>query len=150
MSVAPIQITPMSADDLATVVALEDRVQDFPWSIGNFRDALTAGYDSRVVREDGKLVAFVVTMPVVDEVHLLVIGVAPERQRAGLGTRLLEMLCVEARAAGRLRMLLEVRPSNATALAFYRRAGFTEIGRRRGYYPAPEGREDAIVMAKQL
>ncbi len=143
-------VAQMSADDLAAVVALEERVQAFPWSSGNFRDALAAGYDCRVVREDGKLVAFVVTMPAVDEVHLLVIGVAPERQRAGLGSRLLATLCAEARAAGMARLLLEVRPSNAAAVAFYQHAGFAEIGRRRGYYPAHEGREDAIVMAKRL
>jgi len=143
----------MTADDLAEVVALEARVQAFPWSIGNFRDALAAGNDCRVGREDGKLVAFVVTMPAVDEVHLLVIAVTPERQRAGLASRLLNLVCAEARAAGMARMLLEVRPSNAAALAFYNRAGFAEIGRRRGYYPAPVamgGREDAIVMARTL
>jgi ribosomal protein S18 acetylase RimI-like enzyme len=48
------------------------------------------------------------------------------------------------------RMLLEVRPSNESAIAFYRQAGFSEIGRRRGYYPASAGREDAIVMAREL
>lgn len=146
-------LAPMTADDLAAVVALEERVQAFPWSIGNFRDALAAGNDCRVGREDGKLVAFVVTMPAVDEVHLLVIAVTPERQRAGLASRLLSLVCAEARAAGMTRMLLEVRPSNAAALAFYNRAGFAEIGRRRGYYPAPVemgGREDAIVMARTL
>lgn len=140
----------MTADDLAAVLALEERVQDFPWSIGNFRDALAAGYDCRVGREDGQLAAFIVTMGAVDEVHLLVIAVAPERQRAGLASRLLDRVCAEARAAGMARMLLEVRPSNAAALAFYNRAGFAEIGRRRGYYPAREGREDAIVMARTL
>lgn len=150
MSVAPMNVARMSADDLAEVVALEARIQAFPWSSGNFRDALTAGYDCRIVRENGRLAAFAVTMPAVDEAHLLVIGVAPERQRAGLGSRLLDLLCAEARAAGMARLLLEVRPSNAAAVAFYRHAGFAEIGRRRGYYPAHEGREDAIVMAKRL
>lgn len=140
----------MTADDLAAVLALEERVQAFPWSIGNFRDALAAGYDCRVGREDGQLVGFIVAMHAVDETHLLAIAVAPERQRCGLANRLLEAVCADARAAGMMRMLLEVRPSNTIALAFYRRAGFAEIGRRRGYYPAHEGREDAIVMAKTL
>lgn len=140
----------MTADDLAEVLALEERVQAFPWSSGNFRDALAAGYDCRVGREDGRLVAFIILMRAVDEIHLLVIAVAPERQRAGVARALLETVCAEARAAGMTRMLLEVRPSNAAALAFYHRAGFAEIGRRRGYYPAHEGREDAIVMARTL
>lgn len=143
-------VAPMTDADLTEVVALEERVQAFPWSSGNFRDALAAGYDCRVAREDGKLTAFAVAMRAVDEVHLLVIAVAPERQRTGLGSRLLKSLCAEAHAAGMARLLLEVRPSNAAAIAFYNHAGFAEIGRRRGYYPAHEGREDAIVMAKPL
>lgn len=144
---------PMTAVDLAEVVALEERVQAFPWSIGNFRDALAAGYGAWLARELGALAGFVVTMPAVDEVHLLVIGVAPQRQRSGLGSALLDHALEEARRAGMGRMLLEVRPSNATALAFYARREFVEIGRRRGYYPAPVdmgGREDAIVMARIL
>lgn len=143
-------VAPMTADDLAEVVALEERVQAFPWTPGNFRDALAAGYGCWVEREDGKLAAFAVTMSAVDETHLLVIAVAPERQRTGRGRAMLEFLCAAARREGMARLLLEVRPSNAAAVAFYQQAGFAEIGRRRGYYPAHEGREDAIVMAKRL
>lgn len=141
---------PMGTDDLAEVVALEERVQAFPWSSGNFRDALVAGYGAWVAREQEALDGFVVTMPAVDEVHLLVIAVAPQRQRGGLGAALLAYACEQARQAGMGRMLLEVRPSNQAAIAFYRQFDFVEIGRRRGYYPAAEGREDAIVMAKTL
>lgn len=141
---------PMGTDDLAEVVALEARVQAFPWSIGNFRDALVAGYGAWVAPGEEGLAGFVVTMPAVDEVHLLVIAVAPQRQRSGLGAALLAHACKEARQAGMVRMLLEVRPSNQAAVAFYRNFDFVEIGRRRGYYPALEGREDAIVMAKTL
>lgn len=140
----------MTMADLAEVVALEDRVQAFPWSIGNFRDALAAGYGAWLSRDQGVLDGFVVTMPAVDEVHLLVIAVAPQRQRSGLGAALLAHACSTARQAGMGRMLLEVRPSNQAAVAFYRHFDFVEIGRRRGYYPALEGREDAIVMAKTL
>lgn len=141
---------PMTESDLAEVTALEERLQSFPWSLGNFRDALSAGYGASLLREDGVVIGFVVTMPAVDETHLLVIGVAPHRQRSGLGRALLVHAENVARQAGMTRMLLEVRPSNAAALHFYRRTGFAEIGRRRGYYPAEAGREDAIVMAKTL
>jgi len=140
----------MTEVDLADVVALEQRLQQHPWTPGNFRDSLTAGHAGWVQREDGNLCAFAVTMAVVDEEHLLIIGVVPERWRHGLGGKLLTFLQVRARDASRKRMLLEVRSSNQAAIAFYRHAGFTEIGRRRGYYPAHEGREDAIVMAKDL
>ncbi len=141
---------PMTAADLAEVVAVEQRIHRFPWSAGNFADSLAAGYEAWLQRADGRLVAFAVLMPAVDEAHLLDIGVVPERQRGGLGRALLEFLCDRARRQGMRRMLLEVRPSNAAAIAFYRRHDFVEIGRRRGYYPAPEGREDALVMARTL
>jgi ribosomal-protein-alanine acetyltransferase len=144
------QYARMRETDLAEVVALEERIQAFPWTPGNFHDALASGYDCWLQREPDGVTAFAVTMPVVDETHLLDIGVAPERQRSGLGRALLAFLENEARQAGMARMLLEVRPSNERALAFYIQAGFVEIGRRRGYYPAAEGREDAIVMAKDL
>lgn len=141
---------PMTADDLAAVVAAEQRIHRFPWTPGNFADSLAAGYEAWLQHADNALVAFAVLMPVVDEAHLLNISVVPERQRSGLGRALLEFLCARARQNGMTRMLLEVRPSNGNAIAFYQRFDFVEIGRRRGYYPAPEGREDALVMAKQL
>lgn len=145
-----IAFLPMCDADISQVAGLEAGIQPHPWTEGNFRDSLAAGYGCWVAREDGALVAFAVVMPAVDEIHLLVIGVAPERQRSGLGAAMLEFVQAAARAAGMVRMLLEVRPSNGNALAFYRRHGFAEIGRRRAYYPAGEGREDAIVMARAL
>jgi len=55
-----------------------------------------------------------------------------------------------ARSDGATRMLLEVRAANEPAIAFYRRFGFSQIGLRRGYYPATIGREDALVFDKDL
>jgi ribosomal-protein-alanine acetyltransferase len=140
---------PMTPDDLDAVLAIEEAVQEFPWTRGNFADAIEAGYDAWVMREADRVIGFAVLMHAVDEAHLLVIGIAPERQRAGRGRALLEFLAARARTAGITRLLLEVRPSNEAALAFYRQAGFAEIGRRRAYYPARDGREDAIVMARE-
>ena len=93
---------------------------------------------------------FAVLMRAVDEIHLLVIGIVPECQRGGRGGALLDYVTARAREAAMARMLLEVRPSNDAAIAFYRQAGFVEVGRRRGYYPASAGREDAIVMVRDL
>lgn len=143
-------IQSMSQSDLAEVLAVEERIQRFPWTLGNFRDSLAAGHAGWVAREDGRVTAFAVTMAAVDEVHLLVIGVDAALQHGGRGRALLEFLLERARPSGMSRMLLEVRPSNQPAIAFYRKHDFAEIGRRRGYYPAPEGREDAIVMARTL
>ncbi len=143
-------VVPMTATDIEAVLGIEQRIQQFPWTRGNFVDALAAGYDVWLAREGERLLGFVVLMHAVDEIHLLVIGMAPEYQRSGRGRALLDFATGQARTAGMLRMLLEVRPSNVPAIAFYINAGFVEIGRRRGYYPASAGREDAIVMAKDL
>lgn len=140
----------MTADDLDEVAALEARIQAFPWSLGNFRDSLLSGHGCWLRRIAGRVAAFAVTMPAVEEMELLDIGVAPDLQRHGLGRALLDFLCTQARQDGMQRLLLEVRPSNASAIAFYRHLDFVEIARRRGYYPAIEGREDAIVMVKNL
>lgn len=143
-------IAPLTSADLAAVLAIEEAVQAYPWTYGNFADALAAGNDAWTGRLGGAIIGFAVLMRAVDEIHLLVIGIAPAHQRGGCGRQLLEYAMQQARAAGMTRMLLEVRPSNVAASGFYRHAGFAEIGRRRSYYPAATGREDAIVMAREL
>ena len=75
---------------------------------------------------------------------------APRHQRQGLGGLLLAAALRAAVAAGAGRCLLEVRASNRAALALYRRQGFTEDGVRKNYYPAGAGREDALLMSKEL
>lgn len=138
----------MTAHDLDAVQALEARLQTHPWTRGNFADALAAGNWAWVVRAHGGVIAYAVLLAAADEVELLVLGVAPEHQRRGVGRALLEHACQAARRAGKARLLLEVRVSNTAARAFYARLGFHEIGRRRGYYQAATGREDALLMAK--
>jgi ribosomal-protein-alanine N-acetyltransferase len=96
------------------------------------------------------MVGYAIVMQVVDEAHLLNISVLPELQRGGRGSDLLAHLLDQARQRAATRMLLEVRPGNLAGQGFYRRHGFVEIGRRRDYYPAHAGREDAIVMAREL
>ncbi len=141
---------PMETGDLDAVMAIEKDVYPFPWTRGNFADSLGAQHCALVCLEQGAMVGYAVMMLVLDEAHLLNISIAAERQRAGLGSELIEHLFDVARASGARRMLLEVRPSNASGGGLYRRYGFKEIGRRRGYYPAHAGREDAIVMEHML
>ena len=140
----------MTAADLDAVAEVERRVYPFPWTRGNFADSLAAGHGAWLAQEGGTMTAYAVTMQVLDEAHLLNLTVLPELQRRGRGTAMLGHLFRLAREASARRMLLEVRPGNASGQALYRRRGFVEIGRRRGYYPAPGGREDAIVMACDL
>lgn len=140
----------MTANDLDAVAAVERRVYPFPWTRGNFSDSLAAGHDAWLALDLGQMTGYAVMMPVLDEAHLLNITVLPELQRKGCGSALLQHLFGLARMRSATRMLLEVRPGNISGQALYRRHGFLEIGRRRDYYPAHQGREDAIVMACEL
>lgn len=140
----------MQEGDLDAVVDTERRCHVFPWTRGNFSDSLAAGYGAWLAREDDRMAGYAVMMRAPDEAHLLNITIVPDLQRCGRGSALLGHLFVQARVWGVTRMLLEVRPGNASGLALYRRQGFAEIGRRRDYYPAADGREDAIVMARDL
>lgn len=138
----------MTPADMDEVLALEQSVFPHPWSRANFLDSLASGYDAWVLRDaHATLAGYFVVMYAVDEAHLLDVAVAAGRQRSGLGRHLLGRVVVRALEHGMESILLEVRPSNERALAVYKKYGFVEIGRRKGYYPAHEGqREDAIVM----
>ncbi|MGF6275626.1 ribosomal-protein-alanine N-acetyltransferase [Massilia sp. UYP11] len=147
-----LHLAPMTAADVDEVWALECSVFPFPWSRGNFVDAVESGYDCWTVRDaDGELAGYYLLMYALDEAHLLDVAVAGKRQRQGLGRRLLYQIAARARGHGMASILLEVRPSNERALEVYRRHGYVQIGRRKGYYPAgAAGREDAIVMRLDL
>jgi [ribosomal protein S18]-alanine N-acetyltransferase len=143
---------PMSVADIGAVMAIEGAAYRFPWTGGNFIDSLAAGYLAEVIEApDGELIGYFVAMPSVGELHLLNLTIAPERQGRGHGSALLEAVRAHATELGLGAMWLEVRDSNERARALYRRGGFAEVGRRRGYYPAEGGRrEDAIVMRTLL
>jgi [ribosomal protein S18]-alanine N-acetyltransferase len=146
----PLEFFPMNTGDLDAVAALEASLQVFPWSRGNFEDSLNAGYGVWVARLGGELIGFSVVMSVIDEAHLLTIGICKRYQGRGFGARMLRHAMHCARLGGASKLFLEVRPSNERAVALYRHFGFQEIGRRRDYYPAVVGREDALVFDKEL
>lgn len=140
----------MLTEDLDWVSEAEQGIYPFPWSRTNFADSLSAGYSSWVVQRDGEAVAYAVLMLVMDEAHLLNISVKAALQRRGLGSLLLDHLCIVALGFGATQMYLEVRSSNEAGLRLYDKWGFSRIGRRKDYYPAAQGREDAIVMRRAL
>lgn len=140
----------MNEHDLDAVAALEASIQAFPWSRGNFADSLLAGHSVWVCRLGGDLIGFSVIMRVLDEAHLLNIGVCRRYQGQGYGARLLRHAMANALRHGASKLFLEVRPSNERAVELYRHFGFNQIGLRRGYYPAAVGREDALVFDKEL
>lgn len=144
---------PMVEADLVAVAEAEQQIYPFPWTVGNFRDSLTTGDRAWVWEEAGIMRGYGVVNQVLDEAQLLNISILSALQGKGLGSRLLQFLCDDARSHRAARMFLEVRPSNAAARALYQRFGFQIIGQRKGYYPAPAdqgGREDAIVMELKL
>lgn len=141
---------PMLRSDVERVAEIEGQVYPFPWSRGNFVDSLAAGYDAWVFETDRAMIGYAVVMWIPDEVHLLNLSVAADCQGVGRGGEMLDWLTADAARRGARSMLLEVRPSNLRALRLYERKGFRQIGIRRRYYPAENGREDAIVMVRRL
>ena len=150
LKTVPIQFRAMSYADLATVMAIERRAYPFPWTDTIFRDCIRVGYRCRVLKIHSRLECYAVMSIGANEAHLLNICVRPESQRCGLARRMLEHLLELAGANVVKTMFLEVRPSNERAIRLYHAMGFCEIGLRKGYYPAARGREDAVVMAKEL
>jgi ribosomal-protein-alanine N-acetyltransferase len=145
-------LAPMTEAALDAVMALEVQVYPFPWTRGNFADALAGGYPAWLLvdAERNGLAGYCVALDGVEETHLLNITVSPERRRQGLARQLFAALVGHARARGSRSIWLEVRPSNTVARATYDRLGFRPVGTRTGYYPAHGGREDAIVLSLDL
>jgi ribosomal-protein-alanine acetyltransferase len=144
---------PLAAEDLAYVAALEAQIHLAPWTLGNFRDALAAGYSARVGERDGRILAYGVLMLAPGEAQLLNLSVVPDMRREGLGRDLLLRFVDDARRLGAEQMFLEVRAGNTPAIALYEGEGFLRIARRAAYYPpAPltGWREDALVMRLAL
>lgn len=141
----------MTVGDLDAVGGVEAQAYRFPWSRGNFIDSLASGYVAEVLEcpRDG-LLGYFVAMPGVDELHLLNITVAPACQGRGHGQALLNAVQAHGQRLGMGTLWLEVRQSNHRAHALYLRRGFVEVGLRRAYYPAANGREDAVVMRLDL
>ena len=141
---------PMHEGDVRAVMDIERRAYQFHWTEGIFRDCLRVGYCSWVMELEGVVAGYGIMSLVVGEAHLLNICVAPEWQRQGYGHLLLDHFMELARERGASQMFLEVRLSNAAALALYRNRGFNEVGMRKNYYPGEKGREDALILATEL
>lgn len=140
----------MRMTDLADVAQLERSLYAFPWSLGNFRDSLTAGYDCWTVTHGETVIGYAILMIALDEAHLLNFAIASEWQSRGIGRGFLDHMVGVARNAGCAIVYLEVRPSNLAARHLYRKAGFQQIAIRPEYYPSVNGREDALFLGLSL
>ncbi|WP_268799546.1 ribosomal protein S18-alanine N-acetyltransferase [Pseudomonas huanghezhanensis] len=140
---------PMTEADLDAVLKIEYAAFSHPWTRGIFLDGLKS-YEIWLMFEGQQQVGHGVINVIIDEAHLLNITVKPESQGRGLGLLLLDRLMKRAYELNGRECFLELRASNQSAYRLYERYGFNEIGRRRDYYPAIGGREDALVMACTL
>lgn len=143
-------IRPMVPEDIDAIMVIEREIHAYPWTRGNFIDSLQAGYSCWVHERDHEMVGYAVLMVVPDEAHLLNISVSKPFQGRGVGRELLAQLVGIARGYLAQTMFLELRPSNTAARRLYDGLGFNEISIRRGYYPAKNGREDAVLMGLAL
>jgi ribosomal-protein-alanine N-acetyltransferase len=147
------QWRPLRLADLAYVAALEAQIHAAPWTIGNFRDALAAGYSARVGEREFRIVAYGVLMLAPGEAQILNLSVVPDARREGIGRALLRLFVEDARNFHVEQVFLEVRTSNIAAIRLYESEGFAPVARRVDYYPgvtAEGSREDAIVMRRAL
>ncbi len=145
-----VRLRAMQEPDVKRVMLVERAAYEFPWTYGIFQDCLRVGYDCRVIEIPQALIGHGVMSVAAGECHLLNICVHPLYQHRGLGRRLVEHLLEIARRKKARTALLEVRRSHKIAYQLYTHLGFNEIGVRKNYYPTRHGREDALILAREL
>lgn len=139
--------------DAGPLAAIDGGVNFNPWSEQQFVAACGVNNQTAsalVVAEDDRVDGFVVIFQVLDEASIHSIAVQPAHQGKGLGQMLLNAALVQMQQAGATRCLLEVRQSNRVARRLYQRSGFRLDGVRKSYYPAEGGREDALLMSREI
>jgi ribosomal-protein-alanine N-acetyltransferase len=139
---------PMQKEDLPEIVEIERQSYPHPWTQIIFGDCLHAGYSGWVCGRSGMIEAYGILSAAAGEAHLLNICVRKESRQQGIGRKMLRHLVAIARRHDTEIIFLEVRPSNVAARALYEEEGFNELGQRRDYYPAGDGREDALILAR--
>lgn len=140
----------MQRADVPTVVENERRSYSHPWTEGIFVDCLRSGHECWLFVLEGRNIGHGILSVAAGESHLLNVCINPTHQGKGFGRLLVKHLIGRARARNAERIFLEVRPSNQVAYNLYEDLGFNEIGRRKDYYPAFVGREDALVLALEF
>ncbi len=141
----------MDSNDILDIVSIEQDANQFPWSTKNFEDCLKANNHAWVFLNDSdEIIAYTIVQKVVDETHLLNICVKPSVQGNGLGREVLNHVIDFANSISSVLIVLEVRSSNQRAQQLYLQSGFNEMSVRKNYYPAKEGREDAVLMGLDL
>ncbi|MDD4913975.1 MAG: ribosomal protein S18-alanine N-acetyltransferase [Methylococcales bacterium] len=146
-----LRIRQMDTGDLPAVLEIEVQNYEFPWPEEIFKDCLrTMTYTNWVLEApDDVIVGYCIISVAACEAHIMNLSVNPLHQHQGAGRKMLEHMIEYARSRAEC-IFLEVRPSNPRALKIYKKFGFHEIGVRKAYYPATNGREDAIMLELEL
>ncbi len=140
----------MESDDIPAVLKIEGKNYQYPWSENIFRDCFTAiHYSCWVCEDEDSIIAYAIISMAAGEAHIMNISVDPELQGLGVGRKMMDHLIEIGRKKAET-MFLEVRPSNKSAIALYKKLGFNEVGVRKDYYPTENGREDAVMLALEL
>ncbi|MCP3687398.1 MAG: ribosomal protein S18-alanine N-acetyltransferase [Gammaproteobacteria bacterium] len=140
----------MGAVDVDTVMLVENQVYEHPWTEKIFKDCIRVGYECWLATIDYEIAGYAVLSIAAGESHILNLSVAKPHQGQGIGKHFVQFLVDIARARKAGVIMLEVRPSNVHAIRCYNATGFNEIGSRKGYYPAVHGREDALLLARDI
>ncbi len=143
-------IRAMEQGDVDQVMVIERAVVEFPWTPSIYSDCIKVGYSCWVLEDNKEILGYGLLSMAANEAHILNLCIKPSRQRQGLGLRMMKYLIEEAKKLNARSVYLEVRVSNLGALELYKHLGFLQIGRRQGYYPAKDGREDALVLELSL
>lgn len=142
-------IRPMNESDIDRVTELEAVIFPDPWPRAAFVEQLKDDtWGALVAEADGEIIGYACYLLVHNESHITNIGVEKIWRRKSVARRLLEHILEIVTSRGCEILLLEVRPSNAEARAFYAKHGFRELYRRPNYYRRPI--EDALVMVRYL
>lgn len=143
------EIRTMTRADIARLAELERLCFSDPWSINAFEYELSNPLSLWLVADvDGEIAGYVGSQTVMGETDMMNIAVAPEFRRRHIAQMLIEALVSGLKLRQSHCLTLEVRSSNASALALYQKLDFVQIGRRPGYYRNP--REDALILRKEL
>lgn len=137
----------MQQEDVEGVMIIENMVVEFPWTASIFSDCIKVGYGCWVLSENNVILGYGLLSVSAGEAHVLNICIRTDMQRKGLGERLMRHLIKEARRTHCDSIYLEVRVTNFGAIHLYKKLGFAQVGERKDYYPAKEGREDALVLS---
>lgn len=142
----------ISSDDVNSLMPIENACHSHPWSEKTFTSCIGTRYFGDYLKVDNELVGFYIGEHVAGEATLMDICVLPALQGNGYGKALLEHFFAQSKQLNNTVIWLEVRAKNISAQMMYINNGFTETGRRTGYYPSANGfgYEDAIVMKKAL